>query len=101
MTIRSGPVTRSDAERPTIVSSEWVEGERRSTILRPDGSTFAVTVPAGGMDESADDAEWGHEWIAGDRGPHRPAGLWLLHRAVLADLCDGPFVEAGRSEQAR
>jgi hypothetical protein len=53
------------------------------------------------MDESADDAEWGHEWIAGDRGPHRPAGLWLLHRAVLADLCDGPFVEAGRSEQAR
>jgi hypothetical protein len=78
-----------------------VAGGRRSTILRPDGSTFAVTVPAGGMDESADDAEWAHDWIAGDRGAHRPSGLSLLHRAVLADPCDGSFVEAVPSEPAR
>jgi hypothetical protein len=77
-----------------------VAGERRSTIVRPDGSTFAVTVPAGGMDACAD-AEWANDWIAGDKGPRHPPGLSLLHRAVLADLCDGPFVEAGRSEPTR
>jgi hypothetical protein len=99
--IRSAPVTDADGERPTIASTEWVSGGRRSIIVRPDGSTFAVTVPAGGMDESADDAEWAHDWIAGDRGPHRPPGLSLLHRAVLADLSDGTFVDAGRSESTR
>jgi hypothetical protein len=78
-----------------------VGGERRSTIVRPDGSTFVVTVPAGGMDASADDAEWAHDWIAGDRGPGRPTGLSRLQRAILADLCDGPFVDAGRSEPTR
>ena len=85
-----------------MISIEWVAGRRRSTVLRPDGSTFAVTVPAGGMDESTDDAEWANAWTTRARDPRGSSGLSLLHRAVLADLCDGPFVEAGRSgQQAR
>jgi hypothetical protein len=73
-----------------------VAGERRSTILRPDGSTLAVTVPAGGMDESDDSAGWGHDWITGAVEPC-PPGLTLLHRAVLVDLSDGPSIETCRS----
>jgi hypothetical protein len=86
-------------DRPTVISSDWVEGERRSTIVRADGSTFAVTVPAMGMDECNDGIEWPHEWITGDGGGRHPMGLAQLQRAVLHTRAVEPTLVTRRAEQ--
>jgi hypothetical protein len=86
-------------DRPTVISSEWVGGERRSTIVRADGSTFAVTVPAMGMDEGNDSVEWAHDWITGDGGGRHPMGLSQLHRAVLCGWAEEPALGTRRAEQ--
>jgi hypothetical protein len=92
--------TGSDVEfRPTIVGSEWVRGERRSTIRRPDGSTFTVTVPPIGMDECTDGVHWPHGWITGGREPHAPSGLLQLHRAVVVELHETPPLDMVVAEQ--
>ena len=88
-----------DYQRPIIVSIERVQGERRSTVLRPDGSTFAVTIPAMGMDECTDHVEWPREWITHEGEPRTPTGLSLLHYAVLADLHDERMIGSCRAEQ--
>jgi hypothetical protein len=85
--------------RPTILSSEWVGGERRSTIRRADGSTFAVTVPLLGMDECSDDVDWPRHWIADDGERQDAPGLLRLHQAVLVGVPEQSLTEAPRAGQ--
>jgi hypothetical protein len=81
------------------VSIECVDGERRSTILRADGSTLEVTVPAMGMEECTDGVDWPQRWVGGDRERHSAAGLAVLSRLVLIDLPEGAFAEICGAEQ--
>jgi hypothetical protein len=87
------------ADRPAIVSSELVRGERRSVIVRADGSTFVVTVPAMGMDECADGIDWQHDWISDDGEPPPLSRFSLLHRAVVASPPEVAPTDRHRAER--
>ncbi len=54
---------------PVIVSVSEVGERRVSRVRRSDGTTFTVTVPAGGMDRPQDPGERTAPWIREDFGP--------------------------------
>ena len=94
---RGGASTRATREsgapgshsRATVLSCEQVGGRRISTLLRPDGTTFTVTVPAGGIDtcEAAGDTGTGGAWIAEDGAPRQPSAASLLRLADSLARC--------------
>jgi hypothetical protein len=76
-------IPEEPAERPTIASRETADGSRVSTVRRPDGSSFTVSVPAGAMEDEA--GKWSRRWITGDppSGPASDAGLRRLADLVV------------------
>ncbi|MGP0110740.1 MAG: hypothetical protein ACLPR9_18110 [Acidimicrobiales bacterium] len=94
---RGGGSTRSTKEpgaagsrgRATVLRCEQVGGRRISTLLRPDGTTFTVTVPAGGMDayEVAGDTGTGAAWIIDDGAEREPSAASLHQLALSVASC--------------
>lgn len=90
--LKSGP--DDQAERPSIATREAADGSRVSTVHRPDGSSFTVSVPRGAMD--GESAGRSRRWINGD-APADPASDAALRR--LAELImppGGPAVSSRR-----
>jgi hypothetical protein len=59
-------------ESPAVISSiDEVGGLRVSRVRRGDGSTFTVTVPAGGIDARQRGPHLGTPWIREDGGARR------------------------------
>ncbi len=79
------------AARPTILTAGWLRGFRVSTVRRPDGSWFTVSVPSQGVAEGTEHLAPGHRWITGDGAP-RPSDASLL---ALAAAVSGAASEAG------
>ena len=75
--------------RATVLRCEQVGGRRISILLRPDGTTFTVTVPAGGMDacEVAGDTGPGAAWIIDDGAEREPSAASLHQLALSVASC--------------
>ena len=68
--------------RPTILSSEWLRGFRISQVLRPDGSSFTVTVPSLGVADGTEHLAPRHRWITDDSGRREPPYCGLVRLAA-------------------
>ena len=78
---------------PVILSIADVAGRRVSRVRRGDGSTFTVTVPAGGIDRQPGPDERIRPWIREEDGGRRvPTGPLdgLAARVGMHLVPDGP-----------
>jgi hypothetical protein len=88
------------AARPTILTAGWLRGFRVSTVRRPDGSWFTVSVPSKGVAEGTEHLAPGRRWITGD-GPPRPSDASLLAlAAVVSGAGAGAESVAGKGSVA-
>jgi hypothetical protein len=69
-------------DRPTVHCTGWLRGFRISRVLRPDGSSFTVTVPALGVAEGTEHLAPHHRWITEDGGRRPPSHAALLRLAA-------------------
>jgi hypothetical protein len=84
-----GPAVTTTGLRPVVLSSEWHRGERTSRVLRPDGSTFTVTVPRLGMDERIECLVPQHPWISDDTGRPDLSTTGFVRLASVAGVAWG------------
>jgi hypothetical protein len=87
-------------ERPAVILSISDAGGRRvSKVRRGDGSTFTVTVPAGGIDAHLGGSHRAGPWIREDAGGGRVPNAPLDELASRIGLRLTPGPSPGRSER--
>ncbi len=74
---------RRTRPRPVVITGEWIRGFRVSKVVRPDGSSFTVSVPSLGVDDGTEHLAPRHRWIRMDGGQRDPSCTSVL-RLVAA-----------------